>query len=80
MDFLLVPAEEFLLMDLKLARMREQNTEASRRYRQTHRAKINGIAKKYYDSHKNDPEWRQRRCQRQQLYRLNKKMQENSEN
>jgi hypothetical protein len=52
----------------KLDKKREQNTNASRRYRETHRDKINSISKKYYDTHKEDPEWLEAKREKQRLY------------
>ena len=46
---------------------RESNTKATKNYREKNRCKINSISRKYYDNHKNDPEWLQKTRERQRL-------------
>jgi hypothetical protein len=71
---------EMELMDVmtdmaqRLDKYRERNTRAARKYRATHRAKINSISKKYYDTHKEDPEWLQQKREKQRIYQQHRRL------
>ena len=41
----------------RLQRQKEQNTRATKKYRESHREKVNKICKSYYDRHKTDEVW-----------------------
>ena len=55
-------------MEERLSKYREQNTRAIKNYRQKSRTKINATAKKYYDTHKENPEWLAHKRERQRIY------------
>ena len=65
-DFLFMA--HYQVMQDRLDKYREQNTRATKNYREKNREKVNAIAKKYYDTHKEDPEWLAHKRERQRLY------------
>jgi len=76
--FSLYPEEELIevinhLSD-RLNKFREKNTKASRNYRAKNREKINAISKKYYDTHKQDPEWLEQKREKQRIYQQHRRL------
>ena len=56
------------VLSTRLKKYRDQNTNASRTYRSKNREKVNAISKKYYDTHKEDPEWLSQKREKQKIY------------
>jgi iron-sulfur cluster repair protein YtfE (RIC family) len=59
-----------------IERRREQNTRATKRYRESHREKVNSISKSYYDRHKEDKEWLSQLRAKQRAYHARRKAQQ----
>lgn len=64
---------EYAQLRAKIDRLREQNTRALRLYREKNRTKVNAIAKKYYDLHKDNPEFLAVKRESQRLTRMRKR-------
>ena len=45
-------------------KMRENLRKACRKYSETHKEKINEIARNYYKEHKDNPEYKQKNCEK----------------
>ena len=60
--------EMVMTLKRKIDRGREQNTQSARKYRARNRTRVNAIAKKYYDTHKDNPEWLLAKREKQRLY------------
>lgn len=56
-----------------LNQRREGSTKATRRYRESHRDKVNQISKNYYERKKQDPVWLQQKRERQRIYQKNRR-------
>ena len=58
----------------KHLRNREQNTRSAKKYRAQHRTVVNSIAKRYYERHREDPLWVEKKREKQRLYYQKKKV------
>jgi len=52
----------------------EAQKRAIKKYRETHKDKVNELAKKYYEEQKQDPEYMRMKRERSRLYYLKKKL------
>jgi hypothetical protein len=81
-DFLMIKEKE---MDITICasrynKYRDSMAKAHAKYRESNREKINAIAKHYYDTHKEDAEWKKRQSEKSKRAYYRKKQKDFTEN
>ena len=61
-------------LQTRIQKIREQNTRSAKKYGAQHRTVVNSIAKRYYDRHREDPLWVEKKREKQRLYYQKKKV------
>jgi iron-sulfur cluster repair protein YtfE (RIC family) len=61
-------------LQTRIQKIREQNTRSAKKYRAQHRHVVNSIAKRYYERHREDPLWVEKKREKQRLYYQKKKV------